>query len=189
MAPPWVRGSPLDHLERVVTRTIRENYTTAAELSEAVEEQLPQSVEKGQAIQMSEAEARQKYGDSLVIDFLGALVNLGSKTTGDFTVCLLYDGTSGVQVNKWIRVRDQDKAPSAPDIKLVRRLLANELALQFAFKLDIEDAHRLVPARQEDWHLLECRSAEGRDVYVNVTVTFWVASAAYWWSRVATAAV
>ena len=86
-------------------------------------------------------------------------------------------------------MRDQDKSPAAPDVKRVLRELASEAGPKFGFKVDIKDAHRLVPVSPQDWHLLRCRSSRGGKVYINTTGTFGVASAAYWWSRVATALV
>ena len=94
-----------------------------------------------------------------------------------------------VPANSSIRVRDQDKGPAAPDVQLVLRQLASKLGRKFGFKVDVKDAHRLIPTSPEDWHLLACRSERGKHVYVNMTGTFGVASAAYWWGRVATAAI
>ena len=107
----------------------------------------------------------------------------GAKDTGDLKVRLLFDGTHGVPV------RDQDRAPAAPDLKRVLRQLANQEGPKFGFKVDVSDAHRLIPIKPCDWHLLAYRSEKGKDIYINTTGTFGVASAAYWWSRVATAAV
>ena len=94
-----------------------QNSASAKELAEAVKEQLEVSVVKGQALKFAEAEARQKYGDSLVVASLGAQVKNGAKETGELTVRLLFDGTHGVPVNAGIRVRDQNRSPAAPDIK------------------------------------------------------------------------
>ena len=162
------------------------NYASAKELAEAVKEQLELSVAKGHAMKLTEEEARKKYGNSLVVASLGAQVKNGAKETGDLTVRLLFDGTHGVPVNAGIRVRDQDRSPAAPDIKRVLRQLANHSGPKFGFKVDVKDAHRLIPIKPCDWHLLCCRCEVGKEIYVNKTGTFGVASAAYWWSRVAT---
>ena len=148
-----------------------------------MKEQLEVSVVKGQALKFTEAEARLKYGDSLVVASLGAQVKKGATETGDLTVRLLFDGTH-VGSNQ----RDQDRSPAAPDIKRVIRQLADHVGPKFGFKVDVKDAHRLVPIKPWDWHLLACRCELSKEVYVNKTETFGVASAAYWWSRVATAA-
>ena len=144
---------------------------------------------KGQAFKLTEEEARERYGDRLVLAALGAQVKSGSKDSSDLTIRLLFDGTHGVPVNKGIRVRDQDKSPAAQDIKRVLRELAESHGPKFGFKVDVKDAHRLIPISPRDWHLLACRSEKTREVYINTTGTFGVANAAYWWSRVATAAV
>ena len=165
------------------------NYASAKEFPETVEEQLEQSVHKGQALRLTESEARRKYGNRLVVASLGAQWKSGAKESGDLVVRLLFDGTHGVPVNSSIRVRDQDKGPAAPDVKRVLRQLASQPGRKFGFKVDVKDAHRLIPISPEDWHLLACRSERSKHVYVNTTGTFGVASAAYWWSRVATATI
>ena len=88
-----------------------------------------------------------------------------------------------------LRVRDQDKSPAAQDIKRVLRQLAERPGPKFGFKVDVQGAHRLIPVSPQDWHLLACRSDRTEQVYINVTGTICVAGTAYWWSRVATAAV
>ena len=72
-----------------------ENHASAKELAEAVREQVEASVVKSQAMKLTEEEAREKYGDSLVIASLEAQVKNGAKETGDLTVRLLFDGTHG----------------------------------------------------------------------------------------------
>ena len=138
---------------------------------------------------MTESGARRKYGSKLVGASLGAQVKSGAKKSGDLVVRLLFDGTHGGPVNSSIKVRDQDKGPAAPDVKRVLRQLASQLESQFGFRLDVKDAHWLIPISPDDWHLLACRSEKGKHVYMNTTGTLGVASAAYWWSRVATASV
>ena len=101
------------------------NYSSAAELAEALEVQLELSVTKSQAFKLTEREAKEKYGDKLVVAALGAQVKSGSKEAGDLTIRLLFDGTHSVPVNKGIRVRDQDKSPAAQDIKRFLRELAD----------------------------------------------------------------
>ena len=140
-------------------------------------------------MRMTETEARKKYGSNLVVAALGAQVKSGALESGDLVVRLLFDGTHGVPVNRNIRVRDQDKAPAAPDVKHVVRQLAQRAGRKCGFKVDVKDAHRLIPIDPTDWHLLACRNKQGDKLYINVTGTFGVASAAYWWSRVATATV
>ena len=144
------------------------NYSSAAELADAVEAQLELSVTKGQAFKLTEEEAREKYGDRLVVAALGAQVKSGSKDSSDLTIRLLFDGTHGVPVNKGIRVRDRDKSPAAHDIKRVLRELAESHGPKFGFKVDVKDAHRFIPISPQDWHLLACRSEKTKEVYINM---------------------
>ena len=84
-----------------------DNYASAKEFLDAVEEQLEQSVSKGQAVKLTEAEARRKYGRKLVCRISGSTMEKRSQIVGrDLVVRLLFDGTHGVPVNSSIRVRD-----------------------------------------------------------------------------------
>ena len=47
------------------------NYASAAELAQAVEDQLVASVKVGQAFRLTEEEARARYGNKLVVAALG----------------------------------------------------------------------------------------------------------------------
>ena len=55
--------------------------TSAAELAQAVEDQLVASVKAGQAFRLTEEEARARYGSKLVVAALGAQVKSGSRVT------------------------------------------------------------------------------------------------------------
>ena len=164
-----------------------ENYKSARELSEAVERELQASVEKGHALAMSEAAARDRFGEALVLASLGAQVKDDSGP--QVVVRVLFDGTHGVSVNSRIRVRDQVRTPAAPDVKRYLRQISQQTAPPLGFKIDVKDAHRLIPVDERDWHLLGCRSREGGPVFINTTGTFGVSSAAYWWGRLAGAVI
>lgn len=60
---------------------------------------------------------------------------------------------------------------------------AGPARLMMAF--DIKAAHRLVPIHPQDWGLQACRLEEEEEIYLNARGTFGVASAAFWWGRVA----
>ena len=162
------------------------NYASPAELAQAVEDQLVASVKVGQAFRLTEEEPRARYGNKLVVAALGAQVKSGSQDADDLNIRMLFDGTHGVPVNQNIRVRDQDRSPAAPDVKRVLRQLAKQPGRKFGFKVDVRDAHRLIPVSPQDWHLLACWGTCSGDVFVSTTG---IASAAYWSSRVATAAI
>ena len=161
----------------------QKNYRSAVELQAAVEKELRASVASNMALEMSEAEARERFGNKLVVASLGAIVKDGEGE--NLRIRLLYDGSHGVPVNDNIRVRDRDQMPAAPDIKRVLRQVHAEGGVPVGVKLDIKGAHRLIPIAPCDWHLLGCRSHEGRSIFINRTGTFGVASAACWWGRLA----
>ena len=56
--------------------------------------------------------------------------------------------------------------------------------VSFGLNADVAKAHRRVKVREEDWGVLACKTSAGADVvWLNITGTFGVTSAAYWWSR------
>ena len=98
---------------------------------------------------------------------------------------VLFDGTHGLSVNTKTRLRDQERAPIAADLKRSMREKAKVGELTFALSADVTEAHRQVPIHPDDWHFLGCQVKPGGDVFVNTVGTFGVASASYYWSRVA----
>ena len=103
------------------------------------------------------------------------------------TVRIIHDGTKGIDLNRFIKVRDACNFPLAPDIKAVLRLQSARGLPYFGLVVDVSGAHRLIAVREEDWPLQACQLEEGGDVYVFKVGTFGVSSAAYWWGRLAAA--
>ena len=68
------------------------------------------------------SEARQRY-PNLVVGPLGAIKKDGHP--GVVTARVLFDGTNGIEVNKKTRLRDQERAPVASDLKRVMRRKPN----------------------------------------------------------------
>ena len=114
---------------------------------------------------------------------LGA--NRKEKATGEVTARVLFDGTHGIDVNRRTRVRDQERGPIASDIKRVLREKAKSQYHSFALTRrhpsTPADTHR--PPRTGTYWALQIHP--GGWVYFNTVGTFGVASASYWWSRVA----
>ena len=133
---------------------------------------------------MTESEARTKY-PNLVVASLGA--QRKQKPGGKVTARVLFDGTHGLCVNTKTRLRDQEKGPIAADLKRSMREKARIGELAFALSADVTEAHRQVPKHPDDWHLLGCQVSPGGDVFINTVGTFGIASASYYWSRVAAA--
>ena len=114
---------------------------------------------------------------------LGA--NRKDKPNGEVSARVLFDGTHGLSVNRRTRIRDQERAPTASDLKRALREKAKLGELTFALSADISEAHRQVPIHPEDWHYLGCQVNEGSDVFIHTVGTFEIPSASYYWSRVA----
>ena len=92
---------------------------------------------------------------------------------------VLFDGTNGNFVNTSTHLRDQERAPVAPDLKRLMRQKAKTGEVTFGLTADVTEAHRQVPIHPDDWHLLRCQ--------LNTVGTFGVSSVSYYWSRVSAA--
>ena len=90
-------------------------------------------------------------------------------------------------MNHRTRIRDQERAPVAADLKRVLREKARLGEKTFALTADVAEAHTQIPIHPRDWHFLGSQIEVGGDVYINKVGTFGVASASYYWSRAASA--
>ena len=90
-------------------------------------------------------------------------------------------------LNTSTHLRDQERAPVAPDLKRLMREKAKTGEVTFGLTADVKEAHRQVPLHPDDWHLLVCQLELGGEVFVNAVGTFGVSSASYYWSRVSAA--
>ena len=70
---------------------------------------------------------------------------------------MIHDGTSGIFLNYGIRVRDQVKFPSAPDIKAVLAEMHEEGGSLLSLLFDVSKAHRRVPVLPEEWGRQACQ--------------------------------
>jgi len=161
-----------------------DNYKSARELQREVEADLEDLLARGLCDKLSEAEALAKFGSRFVVASLGALVK---RTTdaGERVIRLLFDGTRDVPLNAAIRVRDQEIPPGAPDLKRVLRAQGDWPSTPFGLVADVKDAHRAVVVHKADRHLLGCRARPSGPIYFQKRGTFGVASASYWWGRLA----
>ena len=180
------QSDPLDYQEdRDDAEAVwRRNYSSLNELSDKVLEVMADQSKRGQVLRMSEEEARRRF-PNLTVASLGA--HRKEKPGGIITARVLFDGTHGIAVNRRTRIRDQERAPIAADIKRLMREKSTINEPTFALTADVSEAHRQVPIDRKDWHLLGCQVRPGEDVFVNTVGTFGVASASYYWSRVASA--
>ena len=143
------QSDPLLHMEKGETgeHAWRNNYPAVASLSAEVTEVLEDQARRGQVLKLSECDARREYPD-LVVASLGA--NKKEKPGGIITARVLHDGTNGISVNRRIRVRDQERFPTASDVKRAMREKAALGERSFALTADVKEAHRQVPIAPQD---------------------------------------
>jgi len=148
------------------------NYLSVQPAVEANRSQFKAEEEEGMMIEISEAEAKQRYVDNeLNIAALAAL----RKTEDSYRV--IHDGTHGVRINPRIIMRSQMRCPGVPEQRQVMRYFKDKGTSVFALKGDVSKAHRRVAILEEDWGMQACRLDEHR-VWLNTVGTFGIGSAA-----------
>ena len=90
------------------------NYSTLSSFRAEVEEVLRDQAGRGQVLIMPEVEARNRF-PTLVVASLGA--QRKDKPGGIVSTRVLFDGTNGNFVSTSTHLRDQERAPVAPDLK------------------------------------------------------------------------
>ena len=98
-------------------------------------------------LKLSEREARIQYPD-LVVVALGA--NKKGKPNGIISARVLFDGSNGIAVNRRTRIRDQEQAAVAADLKRVMREKTRHGESTFALTADVAEAHRQIPVHPRD---------------------------------------
>ena len=168
------------------------NYESAKENAVDIRRQVNEEVELGTIKRMTLTEAQQKYGQTLAVASLGAV----PKELGSSNVRVIHDGSYSVDVNRRIRVRDRLRFPLIDDASAVlasveEQVEEEESRIRLSMLYDIARAHKLVPVHEDDWGLQAFRLPDGPEdeIYVHTKGTFGIASAAYWWGRVAATVV
>ena len=106
-------------------------------------------------IEMSLEEAIEAYGDTLLLAGTGAITKKGQGPGGEVRV--IFDGTRGVFLNIGIRIRDQVRFPTAPDLKAVLAELAEEGGSHVMLMYDIKKAHRRIPVLKSEGGRQACQ--------------------------------
>ncbi|CAK0869239.1 unnamed protein product, partial [Prorocentrum cordatum] len=158
------------------------NYVSAIGRAGEIRTQFEEEVREGLMSRMPLADARREFGPRLHVAALAAL----EKGTDSFR--LVHDGTHGVRINPNIKPRDQVRQPGIDELRwILGRSRAEGLPL-IALKADVRRAHRLVRVARRDWGCQACALPNDPDhVYLNAVGTFGIASAGYWWARLASA--
>ena len=161
------------------------NYRSAVEHRGEIEKTFLEQEAEKLMVPIKFKDAKRIYGNRLRVAALGAL----EQAPGEFRV--IHDGTHGVSVNNFIKVRDQEACPLAGDLLSALDAEFDESDEQlFGLVFDASKAHRRVPVAPADWGLQACslrpdRSPPGPEdiIWLNTVGTYGVGSAAYWWSR------
>lgn len=161
---------------------MRENYASAKEHIERVKHHILEDVKKGWMVEMDKAEAMRVYGEDLLVASLGAV----PKDKAWTDVRVVHDGTHGLRVNTHVEQPNKMTFPQFDDLECaLRAFKGHEPTARFLMAFDIKSAHRLIPIHRRDWGLQACRLEDDARVFLNTRGTFGVASAAFWWGRLA----
>ena len=151
---------------------------------------MEEEVALGTIRRMTLDEAQRKYGQALAIAALRPV----PKEVGSTRVRMIHDGSYSVDVNRRIRVRDRLRFPLIDDAAAVMAAVeedtaASDSGIRMSLLYDVARAHKLIPIDKQDWGLQAFRLPDDPKEVVRLKGTFGVASAAYWWGRVAAAIV
>ena len=113
----------------------------------------------------------------LAVAALGAL----RKPNDVVTARALVDRTPGISVNRRTRIWDQERAPTAADLKRSREAPGQRTCLSTA------NVSEQIPVPSNDATGIWWGAKSNLELFVNKVGTFGVASASYSWSRVASA--
>eukprot|EP00435_Cladocopium_sp_Y103_P059542 s1184_g21.t1 len=161
---------------------VQPNYKSAREHMEKVRQQIAKDVDKGLIVKMSLEAARKRYGSDLKV---AALAAVPKDPTWD-QVRVVHDATNGVEVNHQIRMVNRIRFPLFDDLEAAMHQFLKEAdSRRLLMAFDYKGAHRLVPIHEDDWGKQAFRLEDEGEVLLNCVGTFGVASAAFWWARLA----
>ena len=159
------------------------NYSSVHPIKHHVLDVLWDQAKRGQVLVLNQQVAKSHF-PGLVVASMGAVKK---EKDGVISARVVFDGTNGSYVNSSTHLRDQERSPSAGDIKRFMREKARVGELTIGLTADIKEAHRQIPIHPLDWHMLGSQLEPEGEVFINTVGTFGISSASYWWSRVSTA--
>ena len=131
-------------------------------------------------------QAHERFGSKVTISSLAVLVeeSHGNKN------CIIHDATHGTKVNNRIRCRDKQRSPGAREKMYLLAYYKARGDIVFSLVGDISKAHRRFLHKPSECGLLECRvKNDDPFIFINRVGTFGVASASYWWGRIAASGI
>ena len=161
-------------------QAINENYASAKAVPDQLEKQFEEEEALGFMYPLSEKEARRRFGDTLRVASLGAIIK------DDGSVKALFDGTHSVKLNNMITIADKLEFPTPSNVARAMEIqLEDGNHLLVGIAADIAKAHRRYKHAPEDHGYLGCRARPDGPVWINRVGTFGVACAAYHFARLA----
>ena len=153
------------------------NYCSVEKFIDVVEQQFQEEAQLGWMEKFSDKDFVEKFGPNRAVSALAVLEEKDK-------VRVLHDATHDTCINHRIKCRDRQRMPTVKEKHCL--LEEQRKAGQIAFGLpgDVSKAHRRILVKREEHGLLGCRLRPG-ETWVNRVGTFGVASASYWWGRVA----
>ena len=103
---------------------------------------------------------------------------------------MIHDATHGTKINNRIKCRDKQRSPGAREKRYLLSYYRSRGDVVFSLVGDISKAHRRFLHDPLEHGLLACRvKSSDEHIYINKVGTFGVASASYWWGRIAGAGI
>ena len=144
-------ADPLEYLEQHDGEETawRRNCSSVSVLLEKIAKVFDDQARRGQASKLTEEGARWRL-PNLIVASLGAKQQ--NKPGGIITAEVLFDGTNWVTVNHRTRIRDQERASIAWNVKRYMKEKMEALNKTLALNADVAWAHRQVPFAERDRH-------------------------------------
>ena len=159
-----------------------ENYKSFAGFEDTIEEQFKAEQELGWMQETTVDQLKQEYGENFAISPLAVAEE--RKLDGTMKLRVLHDGTHKTHVNNRIRCRDKLRSPGVREKHALLRINREKKNIAISILADFSNAHRSIKIKRAEWGMMACMIRKGKP-WINKVGTFGIASAAYWWSRLA----
>lgn len=164
----------------------RNNYDSVGDHEEFVREHFAEECKEGLMEKLTLEQAHERFGSKVAISSLAVLVeeSHGNKKR------IIHDATHGTKVNNRIRCRDKQRSPGAREKMYLLAYYKARGDIVFSLVGDISKAHRRFLHEPSECGLLACRvKNDDPFIFINKVGTFGVASASYWWGRIAASGI
>ena len=155
------------------------NYVSLALYADKVHELFVEEAALGMMAVYSNEDYYKRFGKDTAVSALAVI-----EEQGGAKLRVLHDGSNKVLLNQKIRGRDKLRMPSIPEKHTQMRERRSRRQYCISLLMDFSKAHRRVKILEAEHGFLGCRLNE-KDTWVNLCGTFGMASASYWWARLA----